>query len=136
MTTITTPAQDAVAHSEPSCAPCAYRSVHAEYGSTLGNGKSHCTACHRTWASPTEGHCARCHVHFAGYPDFDAHLGPDDEVEGIHHYKPSEVIREDGRPRFTSRGTPFGTTYRIAFYGKMPDFAAQKKASELPLSEL
>lgn len=56
--------------SMPGCPVC-------EFAATNGwTGASHCggeTGCHRDWTSKVEAHCVRCHRHFPGPADFDAH---------------------------------------------------------------
>jgi hypothetical protein len=112
----------------PECVPCAYVAIHHQWGDTLAPGRSHCRDCHRTWASLIEGHCAVCHHHFANYPAFDAHF------DGDEHVDPATVLRLNGKPKLTYRTTVFGKTWRLAFYGKRPDFDKSVSAADATAS--
>jgi len=107
------------------CAPCEYAKIHHWWGPALAPARSHCARCHRSWASLIEGHCTICCAHFANVKAFDAHL----TEEGCR--PPASVIRRDGRPRLTTRETPYGTTWRIAFYGERPDFNASDDEADV-----
>ena len=99
-----------------SCSICTYIKEHHQHPSGV-SWNSHCHDCHRSWASPVEGHCTVCCRHFAGYPAFDAHF-----VGGLHA-DPATVTREDGKPKFAFRKSPYGITWRIAFYGPRSAFS-------------
>lgn len=96
------------------CAPCAHADEHGWWGHTLGTARSHCRRCHRSWRSRNEAHCTTCCAHFASPRVFDAHLTTDGCVD------PAAATRRDGKPRFTTRPSPYGVTWRLAFYGDRP----------------
>ena len=98
------------------CSVCEYIRVNHWIGNSAAPGRSHCRVCHRTWASLIEAHCVVCHRHFSKYAAADAHVIDDQHVD------PATVMRRDGRRRFTHRTTRFGVTWRLAFYGELPDF--------------
>lgn len=65
-----------------------------------------------------------CCRHFAGYPAFDAHFVGDEHVD------PATVTRKDGKPKFSIRKSPYGLTWRIAFYGKRSAFSGDGDEEE------
>ena len=66
-----------------------------------------------------------CCAHFANVKSFDAHMTDD----GCR--PPESVIRRDGRPRLIVRQSPYGVTWRLAFYGQRPNFDSQDGEADL-----
>jgi len=118
---------DAISSETEECRICSYCSENGWWGPDLAPAKTHCSRCHRSWASTVEGHCSICCAHFANVKAFDAHL-----LEAGGCTDPASITRKDGRPRLTTRETPYGVTYRLAFYGVKPDFikAKEEKSKE------
>lgn len=113
-----TPAPTSTANAAPAtaqdCTACARIAAKGWWGN-ISPARSHCTRCHRYWASYSEAHCSACCRHFANHKAADAHHRAD------HCLDPATVTRRDGQPRFTTRETRYGLTWRLAFYGQHPE---------------
>lgn len=97
------------------CEACRHSHEHGWWG-TGRPGRSHCGDCHRYWNSLQEGHCPTCCRQFSNVAAFDAHLAD----QGCRD--PETILRQDGRRKFTSRTGPFGETWALTNYRKLPDF--------------
>lgn len=96
------------------CAPCEHAVLHGWWGELPHRCVTHCTACHRSWASKREVHCVVCCRHFASPRVADAHRRDGACVD------PATAVDSLGRARFTARERPGGITWALAFYGERP----------------
>lgn len=53
------------------CSVCDYADQHGWWGPD--HRGTHCRACHRSWTSTREAHCAVCCAHFTGDTAFERH---------------------------------------------------------------
>ena len=97
------------------CKACRHAAEHGWWGTNLP-GRSHCGDCHRYWSSLQEGHCPTCCRHFSNVAAFDAHL----EENGCRD--PEQILRRDGRQKFTKRTSSLGETWALTNYRALPDF--------------
>ena len=115
-------------HENTTCNICSFARIHKWWGPDLKPARSHCSDCHRSWASLTEGHCPTCCEHFANEKSFDAHL-----LEESGCVAPATLVRRDGRPRLVLRERPFGGVWCTADYrdpARRP-FAQQAATAQL-----
>ena len=96
------------------CPVCEHIRVHGWMGN-IAPARNHCRDCHRESASLKEGHCRGCCTQFASYKAFDYHLDKDARC-----LAPSELVRQDGKPRLVVRERRFGPVWAVAFYGERP----------------